>query len=141
MNDTEKRSLFDIEAERALGLNKSKRGPDKLTRFIGTVLGVGVGFLFSTFILLPIAAYGILSHGYVGMKLWQWFVVPTFDLKPIGFLQCAGVMLLIRLFTYENTQHNKLEGNTKTEKVSYFIGLLLIPWVTLAIGYIIHLLI
>jgi len=141
MDDTKKRSLFDIEAENALKLNKNKFGRISLgSKIIGWILGGIVGLFASLIVLLPATVYNIFSYGFVGMKLWQWFVATTFDLKPISLLQAAGVMLLIRLFTHENTEQ-KIKGEKMSEKVVYVVGLMLIPWFTLLVGYIIHCLI
>lgn len=140
-----KRSFFELEAERIAELNKYKnaRPTLNLSKLIGKLIGMALGTIFTLLIffgvMLPTTAYSIFAHGYVGMKLWQWFIVPTFHVGPISLLQAGGVMILIRLFTYERTTQDKSEGKTLKEKICHFIGILLIPWYSLLVGWIAHL--
>jgi hypothetical protein len=48
---------------------------------------------FMTVILLMIIS-PIIS-GFVIMKLWMWFIVPTFEVNPIRIVEAIGFMFLI----------------------------------------------
>ena len=95
------KSLFEEEAERMTGLNKSKRKSDGtlLDAFLGITLGGGFVLLVFAIVFCPLAIYSVLSHGFVLSKLWGWFAVPL-GLTPIGVLHAAGIMAIIRLCTY-----------------------------------------
>ena len=36
--------------------------------------------------------------GFLIMKLWMWFIVPTFDTTPLRLVEAIGLMLLINVF-------------------------------------------
>lgn len=143
-----KRSFFEEEAERIAELNKHKNDGETptdlkvaLTKAIGWLIGAGIGIVVTLAILIPTTVYAIFTHGYVAMKLWQWFVIPAFNAQPITWLQAGGVMLLVRLFTY-NTDSNKnkhAEQATMKENLVNLIGVLLVPWYTLLVGWLAHL--
>jgi thiol:disulfide interchange protein len=138
-------SFFETEAKRIAELNKHKNAVPATQSFaalIGKLLamafGGGIGVIIMLCLMLPLTAYSILAHGYVGMKLWQWFVVPTFHVGTITWLQAGGIMLLLRLFTYEKTTQDNLEGKTTKEKICHTVGILLIPWYSLLVGWLAH---
>lgn len=135
------RSLFEVEAERMLNLNKAKHKSDEpfSVKAMGWAFGIGVVTLFFVFVIVPITIYSVLSHAYVGMKLWQWFMVPL-GMKAIGFWNVAGISMLIRLFTYEGSGLSKSSSEKSLKgNFAYMVGLMLIPWFTLLLGYIVHL--
>lgn len=99
-----------------------------LNFFITLTLAVGAGVL--------LVAYGAWAHAFVGVKLWSWFVVPTFHVEALKLLPMMGIMTFVRLLTYHVSPVNS-EASTKDQTVYYGI-LLLAPWVSLAMGYIIH---
>jgi hypothetical protein len=54
----------------------------------------------STFIFgFPISLF----NGLVIMKLWNWFVVPAFDVKDLRYVFALGLALLIRLMTFQTS--------------------------------------
>jgi len=138
----ESKSLFEQEAARMAGLNKHKEEKDETPlkeKLIAVGLGVGVVGLLAAFIFLPLTIYGVFATGVVGSKLWLWFLVPL-GLPKISILGAAGIAMLARLFTYENPfgYSDGDKERTTPEKVGRFVGILLLPWMTLLIGYIIH---
>lgn len=34
-------------------------------------------------------------NGFVIMKLWAWFIVPTFDMNPLRVVEAIGLMFLV----------------------------------------------
>ena len=134
----ESRLPFDLEAARMLGLNKHKEkelAKDKLINIL-TTLG-----LIAVFGVVPLTIYCIFATGFVGSKLWLWFLVPL-GLPKISILGAAGIAMLVRLFiyAYENPfgYNDGDKERTTPEKVGRVVGILLLPWMTLLIGYIIH---
>jgi hypothetical protein len=129
------KSLFEQEAERMAQLNKLDKQKESPS-FIGSIVGFIGGFLF----IVVAFAYGVFVHGFVGHKLWAWFVVPVFHLEPISILQAAGLSFLCRLFTYENpfALSSSMKGKDTSEIATQAITILLLPWISLLVGYIVH---
>lgn len=48
---------------------------------------------FATVILAMVIA-PIIS-GFVVMKLWGWFIVPTFEMNPLRIVEAIGIMFLL----------------------------------------------
>ena len=142
------RSLFDLEAERIAKLNAHKNKPTTSESFVrelcwkigGISLGIGVGLVIMLLVLIPMSAYSVFAYGFVAMKLWAWFVAPTFGLPQISWVVGGGMMLLVRLFTHPTqTEENKTKKPFK-EQAMLFLGILLIPWYSLFIGWLLHVL-
>jgi len=38
---------------------------------------------------------GTLLRGYVFVKLWRWFIVPTFDLNPLRIVEAIGLSMVV----------------------------------------------
>lgn len=90
-----------------------------------TVFGIGL-------LLLPL----LLLHAFVLMKLWAWFVAPTFGLPLLPFAAAAGIMLIVRLVSPKTPFRKKdtLESDTGTN-VSLAIVL---PLYILMMGWFVH---
>jgi len=74
---------------------------------------------------------------YVFQHYWAWFIVTTFELTPLRWIEAYGIMLTVGLFTINSSGNNKkIEKFTDfvSMSISYFIVLL----ITLGIGYILH---
>lgn len=140
------KSLFETEAKRIAALNRNRytiptgKSP-AFSNFFNKLLGWSVGTCFGlavmSFIVVPLAIYNFMAYGYVGMKLWEWFIVPTFHFNPITLVQAGGIMLLVRLFSSENADTKNVDECSTHEKVGYYVGVLLIPWFTLSLGWVI----
>ncbi len=48
--------------------------------------------------------------GFVILKLWAWFVVPTFEMQPLRLVEAIGLMFLVN---YLKTTHYKKENEDK----------------------------
>jgi hypothetical protein len=95
--------------------------------------------LGSILLVILVAGHGIIAYGYCSKMLWQWFMVPIWDVKPITWLQAYGLYVLVRLFTSDNPFQgtDSLKNLTKPEKIGRIIGSMIIPWVALLTGYIV----
>jgi hypothetical protein len=136
------RSLFELEAERIALLNKHKQlTKEKSTimeKFVAILMGLGLAFVVFGLVFVPLTIYTVFAHGYVAMKIWQWYVVPAFGMAPISWLVGGAIMLLVRLFTYTVSTSKKKDESTLSEKVINFIAVLLVPWYTLFIAWAFH---
>lgn len=113
---------------------------EKLTKKTSSSSGNALIKLLGAIALVIFAAiHGVIAYGYCGKTLWQWFAVPVFDFKPITLLQAYGIYVLVRLFTMENPFQNSdsMKDKPMPEKVGRIFGLMMIPWCSLLIGYII----
>lgn len=61
---------------------------NKILAFLGALVILCVGFLYDVFAI-----------GYVGMKLWSWYLVPTFGFPILSLIQAWGIALVCRLWT------------------------------------------
>ena len=80
------------------------------------------------------------ATGFVGMKLWNWFVAGIFDLPQLTILKALGISILVRVFTYENifAGNDAAEVRPTSEKTGRYIIIIVYPWICLLLGYIVH---
>lgn len=92
--------------------------------------------LFGVFFVICLAyLYGAFAMGFVGMKLWAWFVVPVFGLPALTWGQAYGIALLVGLLTHQIHIPTNEDERTTPQKVGHAIGGFLLPWITLLFGY------
>lgn len=94
---------------------------------VAVCLLIGGGFL-----------YGVLAAGFVGMKLWAWYIVPVFGLPKLGIVQAWGIALLASLWTHQNFTNTNKDERSDADKTAYTIAVLIGPWITLLVGWIGH---
>jgi len=90
---------------------------------------------FFTFLILMIL--GTLLTGIVMLKLWVWFIVPTFEVHPLTLIQAIGVSFVIRWFT-KKAEYKK-ESPTFEENLRSSIFSTILACVVLGVGWILHL--
>ena len=100
-----------------------------VAKFLGTMIGVVV-------LLIGLVAVFALLHGFVLMKLWGWFIVPTFKLPPLSIAPAIGLGLVVGILVtrYPNKKMDEQEKTLQNMLVAF-----LIPIITLMMGYIVHL--
>mgnify|MGYP000426209176 CR=1 FL=1 len=80
--------------------------------------------------------YSAFVWGFVVSKFYLWFILPVFPSLPhFSILQFIGFLLFVRVIMPKHYSWLKDEYED-TSKI--WTGALLDPWVTLAIGYLIH---
>jgi len=93
-------------------------------------------FLFSIieFIITTIVT------GFVFSKLWLWFIVPLFNMIPIGIFHSFGIYILIR-FACIKIDYKKItkNSNTKPIDIEKMLSRVIISFGILLVGYIITL--
>ncbi len=60
-----------------------------------------------------------LISGFVIMKLWAWFIVPTFEMQPLRIVEAIGIMFLINFIRLkrEKTENEEFWGNFATNMI------------------------
>ena len=80
--------------------------------------------------------YSSLAWGLVGLKFYNWFLLPIFiDLPIINYWQAVGLMFFISLF--RNHTNSSIKEEHKDKKLVW-IQISLGPWITLFIGYLMY---
>lgn len=131
-----KKSYFEEEAERIANLNRPKKR--KNMKALGILL-LALGGIVGFFLLW---LYGIFAYGFVAVKLWAWFVTPIFPMLAeykFSVLQAAGLFMFVRFFT-TNVNYAKNDPDEElSDKVGKMLVPIILPWVTLFFGWILHL--
>ena len=82
---------------------------------------------------------GAIVYGFVVAKLWIWFVVPVFDIRPISIPEAIGLSLLIgKLAGKKDSDIDDYDGSTGEKLVYYFLLIVVSGLFTLGLGWIIY---
>jgi len=134
--------MFELEAERIAKLNQHKTSQSSgswYSKLVGISLGVAISLVVMLLVLVPSSAYAVFAYGFVLMKLWGWFVVPTFGVAPISWVVGGGIMLLVRLLTLPEPKNDKAEVKKPlSEHLMFLLGTMLIPWYSLLVGWLLY---
>lgn len=78
---------------------------------------------------------GLAIKGFVFSKLWLWFIVPIFHIKPLRVFEAIGIILLLNLLSsiVNNKGDNEDKGYSAFESI--LINELVIPWLILLFGW------
>ena len=96
--------------------------------------------VFGWFIATILAAIGgILSCGFVGSKLWLWFVVPIGEnIAVLNIWQILGLMLFVQFLTIKFQSCTKTFKDKNDAFMSYVSLYCVSPWILLGVGYFYH---
>lgn len=101
-----------------------------------------LGALLAIVLAIPfIILYSSFSWAYVLLIFWSWFILPVFPQLPeITFYQALGLYLFTTFFKnhYYTPFNKKFEKENVDNNIKYTV-MFLGPWLTLLIGYFIHL--
>ena len=101
--------------------------------------GATLGVLLITPIIAPlifiITLPALLYKAWVITILWQWFVIPVFNLPPLPFGYAGGLLLIFYCLTASGDPPKR--KYSKEEIVLVFIGPIMGPTASLAAGWIV----
>lgn len=94
----------------------------------GILVALVIGTILSTVV-----------NGWALMTLWGWFIVPVFELPSLTIVQAIGVAMVISFLT-KHTIPSMQQKRSTSEAISFLIGSsFLLPAVTVAVGFVVHL--
>ena len=79
-----------------------------------------------------------LLNGWVLTILWGWFIVPTFGLRPLGFIPALGVALVVGYLTRQFVDVEAPKRTTGERWARAFV-IAMSPLLSLAMGWVLHL--
>lgn len=89
-------------------------------------------------IQLATLSVSVLWNGYVLSILWGWFIVPTFEARPLAVLPAIGMAFVVRYLTHQYDSYTD-ESKSLNERASIAIVVALLdPAVALLVGWILH---
>ena len=75
--------------------------------------------IMSNFTLFKYAIFsivlGIVLNGLVFAKLWEWFIIPVFNIHPITIIQSIGIMTIFTFLNYKYDDNDKNETKSGDE--------------------------
>jgi len=89
-----------------------------------------MNFIINLFYLI----IGVFVNGFVFMKLWLWFIVPIFDLKPLTIAMAIGITLV---FNFVTMKIDSTKESTAETSIANFILFLSASGMFLLIGWIV----
>lgn len=100
---------------------------------IGSIL---LGILMFLAVVFPLMFYFVVVNGYVGMKLWAWFVVPTFGLQALTLTQAWGISFILLFWTNQLANNKVTDGETPSnDLLKQAIAPLITPWMVLFLAW------
>lgn len=95
------------------------------------------GALLAAIVVPVIMVYAYFANGYVLSRLWEWFIVTKFGLPTLNIPEAIGIATVVSFLT---TRYTNVKGNEKSswEKWGDFLTVLVAPWITLLVGWIVY---
>ena len=102
-----------------------------------SILAVGCGVILGIVLLAIASFYSVFAGGFVGMKLWAWFIVPVFGVKALTLTQAWGISAIIAFWTHQMHLTTNKDERTNVEKYTAATVAVLSPWLTLLLAWFI----
>ncbi len=91
---------------------------------------------FTTIVLFMILAP--IVNGFVVVKLWHWFIVPTFEMNELRIVEAIGIMMLIQYVRAKKTNTDKEEGDFLEKLLKEMVLLAFMAGFALFFGWIVQ---
>jgi hypothetical protein len=90
-----------------------------------------------TFLFLSIAVSTAVT-GFVLMKMWGWFIAPTFEAPALTFIQAAGLMTLRSFLRskHDTKEKEKTFDENIKELMDAMLKVIILSGLTLFIGWV-----
>lgn len=107
------------------------------SKIVKGCLTVVIAVVITLIVYVPLLIYFTWAGSVVLSHLWDWFIVPVFNLPSLTLLQAAGLALVVGYLTKVPISSAKGEDDQVKHWTTVIFGLLF-PWITLLIGYVIY---
>ena len=88
-------------------------------------------------VIILVALY-LFSYGFVGYKLWNWFISPIFSNNgTVKISSMIGMFLLVKLFALKLDIEKLLESKSEEELGLITVSVFAAPWISLFIGFLV----
>ena len=91
---------------------------------------------FTTIVLFIILAP--IVNGFVVVKLWHWFIVPTFEMNELRIVEAIGIMIFVQYVRAKKTNTDKEEGEFWENLLKGIVLLALMAGLALFFGWIVQ---
>ncbi len=102
-----------------------------------------VALIFTVLLYVPLLiVVGSVANGFALVKLWEWFIVPIFNVSALTVVQAIGISMVVGFLTYQATSSDDSSSGDKslTAIVSgSLIAVILRPAIVLFFGWIVTL--
>jgi len=96
-------------------------------------------YLIIISMLVSTSTISLIIYGAVAVKLWDWFIVPLFGIRPISIAEVIGLSLFISLFVSSSKYKEEKEIDEYAgEIIKVFIHTFLRSALVLLIGWIVY---
>lgn len=110
-----------------------------MAKVIGKFIATLVALPFVFLILLPLIVFGSVVNGWVLTKLWAWYAIPLFHVRPILLIEAMGIGLLISFLTHQHVPDTfkDKEGNEMSATFgSRMLAVFVSPFMVLFVAWI-----
>ena len=103
----------------------------------------GLACIGGVAIFLLIGVFGSIINGWVLSILWQWFVVPLFNLPHLSIPYAIGISLIVSVLKSSNLSHSKPKNEEKKDTTTLLAEtisiILFVPLFILFLGWVVTL--
>lgn len=92
--------------------------------------------LILTIIFLLLIVPNIILSGYVTSVLWDWFIVPLFNLPHLTIAQALGLGVCVSYLNSSGIDHAKRDEKDTWANLGFAFGILFRPLIYLFVGWI-----
>lgn len=70
-------------------------------------------------ISIVLSIINLIVRGFAIMKIWEWFIVPEFNLDNISLIGASGLYFVVRLLTLNTSSDNNTDSNGVLKRAFY----------------------
>jgi len=100
-----------------------------------SVTAILISIVLTLIVYFASTIYGVLALGFVGMKLWSWFIVPVFGVPLLTITQAWGISTILSFWNHNPKIQTNKDERENSEIVFHNILLILQPWIVLAMAW------
>lgn len=102
---------------------KSSKSEDRAITCLAWLITFGIAIIMA------------IIQGWVLTVLWDWFVVPTFNVSQLSIAVAIGISIIVSMFRGGYTTNKE---QTLEQKIGVVVGIILSPFLSLLLGWIVH---